>query len=746
MSRNDRWILICAVGLVGVLGASGISGCADDTTSGGGGGGGTSGADTQEEIDFRTSRDTSGGGTSDVDSDTSGGGSCQPSCQNASTAIVCVDGQATERACVSGEVCSGGGCRATICSVPGLPYACDGDQVRVCNPDQVSFTLQPCQNPEHVCTGAGTCAPANAGCSNGTFDCRTNEPPLLCVDGAWVPQPACGDKEVCTPTGCQSLCELNNKTSSFLGCDYYVVDMDNSDTPSTWATCTSTSQCAQGDVCVSQKACCDFFSCYESCTTDTDCTGSFESCDTTGSSVCTQPSHDDQTFGVTISNPNFTHAANVTISGGGMATPINVNVLPGQLQVVPLPSDTDADSGGLFINKTFFAKSDVPVTMHQFNPLNGDGVFSNDASLLLPTNSLGSNYIVLNNPVATGSATGTQGAPAYVDIVATEDNTQLTIISPIDIPDAQPFGAITRNVPKSITMNKGNIFHLVTPNTLNSDVSGMDITSDKNIAVFAGVVCANVPNRTHYCDHIEQQLFPVSTWGTEYFAAKSRSRGAEPDVWRIIASQDGTQVTFSNSGAPITLNKGQVHQLNSIEDFKISANNPILVGQFLTGSNYPGIPQTCGFPCRTGGDCGAGGTCTEGECRYACTGTSTCNNISSGGTCNQGFCAWSGIGDPAFTLAVPIRQYRTSYTVLTPPGYKENYLTIITPTGTRPQLNGGDISGNPVTVDGMDIYRLSVPEGVQQLQNNAPFGVIAYGYDCDVSYAYPGGLNLETIN
>lgn len=731
--RFTFWILC-------LLGATlAAAGCADDAATGGGT---SSGSDDTEEIDFRPTRDTLGGdtnGTSNgTDPDTSG--TCQPSCQNAATAIVCVNGQPTSQACASGELCSAGACNPPICPVPGQPYGCDGTLVKVCNPDQLTFTTRPCDTPDDVCSGSGTCSPLNTNCTNGTFDCRTNQPPLLCVDGSWVEQAACDPKELCTPTGCQSLCELNNKTSSFLGCEYYAVDMDNDGSPSTWSSCTSSSQCAQGDTCTAGR--------------------------------CTQPSHDDQPFGVTISNPNFTFDANVTITGGG--TTLNVTVAPGQLQVVELPSGTDADTGGLFLNQTFFAQSDVPITMHQFNPLNGNGVFSNDASLLLPINALGTHYVVLDYPVASGPpfkqcdssgarcitvddcpsffdfscdlVTPTQGSPAYVDLVATEDNTAITITSPIAIPEASPFGPIAANTPKAINMNRGNILHLMSPNTINSDISGMDITSDKPIAVFAGVVCANVPNATNYCDHVEQQLFPVSTWGLEYFAAKSRSRGAEPDVWRIIASQDGTQVTLSNDPTPVSLNKGQVRQISSVDDFKITANHPILVGQFLTGSNYPGIPTTCGPSCRTNTDCGGLGTCTDGECKISCSSNSNCTALGAGAVCFQNFCAWGGIGDPAYTLAVPVRQYRTSYTVLTPPGYKQNYLTIITPTGTRPQINGANLTGNPVTVEGMDIYRISVDEGVQQLQNSAPFGIIAYGYDCDVSYAYPGGLNLETIN
>jgi hypothetical protein len=37
----------------------------------------------------------------------------------------------------------------------------------------------------------------------------------------------------------------------------------------------------------------------------------------------------------------------------------------------------------------------------------------------------------------------------------------------------------------------------------------------------------------------------------------------------------------------------------------------------------------------------------------------------------------------------------------------------------------------------------SDPAQPHNLTGSAPFGLTVYGYDCDVSYAYPGGLNLE---
>ena len=57
-----------------------------------------------------------------------------------------------------------------------------------------------------------------------------------------------------------------------------------------------------------------------------------------------------------------------------------------------------------------------------------------------------------------------------------------------------------------------------------ADLTGTIITSDKPIGVFGGHEAA--VSGTQCCaDHIEQQLFPVATWGKTYIATKSFPRG-----------------------------------------------------------------------------------------------------------------------------------------------------------------------------------------------------------------------------
>ena len=64
-------------------------------------------------------------------------------------------------------------------------------------------------------------------------------------------------------------------------------------------------------------------------------------------------------------------------------------------------------------------------------------------------------------------------------------------------------------------------------------------------------------------------------------------------------------------------------------------------------------------------------------------------------------------------------------------------------TGDAPvMLNNGTTERHhdlaPVDLLGEGAHTLILPNGT--------FGVTAYGYNCDVSYAYPGGLNLLQLN
>ena len=107
--------------------------------------------------------------------------------------------------------------------------------------------------------------------------------------------------------------------------------------------------------------------------------------------------------------------------------------------------------------------------------------------------------------------------------------------------------------------------------------------------------------KTNCCaDHLEQQMFPVKTWGKHYIASQSFQRGAEKDIWRLIAAENNTQITTVPPQAVIpVLNSGEWFEFESDKDFEIVATKPILVGQFLSAEQAPepnvnGIPQPGG--------------------------------------------------------------------------------------------------------------------------------------------------------
>ena len=103
-------------------------------------------------------------------------------------------------------------------------------------------------------------------------------------------------------------------------------------------------------------------------------------------------------------------------------------------------------------------------------------------------------------------------------------------------------------------------------------------------------------------------------------------------------------------------------------------------------------------------------------------------------------------------LAVPVEQYRNDYVVFTPGEYADNYVNVTAPTGAVVTIDGQEIPADYFELIGSgtySVYRKRFKEdewGAHTITSTEPAGVIVYGYDQYVSYAYPGGLDLEEIN
>jgi hypothetical protein len=207
-----------------------------------------------------------------------------------------------------------------------------------------------------------------------------------------------------------------------------------------------------------------------------------------------------------------------------------------------------------------------------------------------------------------------------------------------------------------------------------------------------GVCCA---------DHIEEQLFPSETWGSNFVLSRTkprtdrtRSGAVAPDFVRILARSDGTTITLEppTSNACGVLGAGSFCDIFIDQDVRITASAPILVGHFLTS--------------------------TDGQ-----------------------------TGDPALAFAVPVEQYRSDYTFLTPQEYDEDYVSVVAQSGAQVTLDGMDISAQLSPIDGEYVGgAIQVQPGQHTLLCPTKCSVLVYGYSQAVSYLFAGGLDLELIS
>ena len=456
--------------------------------------------------------------------------------------------------CPTGQRCTNGFCLADVCTPN--ETMCSGDTLLTCDAQGAAWTEMACPGTAGACVD-GACT----GCEPGYTACVGKDERVVCsADGQTL------ETETCAGGFCaDGLC---------MACYPGTSECDGS-----WVkTCSASGVWEMTQDCGATMGQCSGGMCQSACGGAGKLSN--EGCDYWAIDMDNEGPAKDSPYAVIVSNLN-SYAVSITVSSkpSASAQPTTVasgTIQPGEVEVFQLPQQNMGHSGVFY--KALRVQSTGPIVAYQFNPLENVAVFSNDASLLLPSQTFGTEYVVVSREEI--PASGLETYRGSIAVVATSEATTVTITPSAPILGGSGVPQLEAGESAQIVLDPYQVMNIQS-DMLGADLTGTIIVSDKPIGVFGGHE-ASVSSDQCCADHLEQQLFPVDTWGKTYVASKSRARGIEKDYWRIVAAHDGTQVTVSPSllGVPnqIQLNRGEFYEIHTDADFVIEATEPVMVG------------------------------------------------------------------------------------------------------------------------------------------------------------------------
>ena len=304
-------------------------------------------------------------------------------------------------------------------------------------------------------------------------------------------------------------------------------------------------------------------------------------------------------------------------------------------------------------------------------------------------------------------------------IVAHEDGTNITVY-----PRSSAFGRFDHKTASlfvttldtSFTLSRGETIFMRT----GDDMTGSVVKSSSPITLLTGMKCAQVPRGLQRCDHIVEQIPPVSTWGSRFVTVPLQRRKSY-DIFRFIAGRNCISVTVNcvngTSGEVSTpiefqLNETEFHELavSSSHYCLVSSSDQILVVQYSVGTQVDGISA-----------------------------------------------------DPFMAILPATDRASHQYTFITPGSSVQAYdhfINLVIP-ATFYQPDQITIDGQPLTsltvdivpiaINGPPAYyaaRVELDDGSHTLSHSnvlAQMGLLVYGYGIKNSYGYPGAYSVQAL-
>ena len=551
-------------------------------------------------------------------------------------------------------------------------FVCQGERALPCDPADPT-PARDCAAEHAHCQAPFGCLV----CTPGEGSCQAGAARVCNAQGTAFEEFPCDAQQgmVCEPDGCKGVCSPATLGASYVGCDYYPTVTPN-----------------------------PVFSGFH--------------------------------FAVAVANSGDTEAS-VLVTRGSQ-TIVQRAVPAGELRMIQLPWVSELKGGDqdacqqpppagatrLVPSGAYRLRSDRPVSVYQFSPLEyelspvPDGCplraqcpgsparnegclsFSNDASLLLPSNVLTGSYAVLSWP-------STRAGQSFVSIVGTTADTQVDIQAPARV---APGAGVSETGTGQVLLGAGDVLQIVaeasTTQQFGSDLSGTLISASAPVQVIAGNSCGFVPEATtQACDHLEQAMLPAETLGKDYLVTFPAAPASQsPHVVRILPVVADTTLHFDHAlpGVGATLQRspadGPLELRRVLEDFRVTSDKPILVTHYLQGQSSVD----------------------------------------------------SGAGDPSMAIEVPRAQYRNNYIFSVSRSYDFNFVNIVAQRSGTVLLDGEALPDSAFVAIGATDYRvarymLPADREVFRIEGSAPFGIVVYGYGAFTSYMYPGGLDLKKI-